>query len=69
MYDGPDCTHFGQVVNCFESMIHTLAEKCCKFTIIEDLKRAARWDFAHCAGMETMAVIAVARLNKNSAVR
>jgi len=45
-----------------------LAKKRCEFTIIKDLERAAGRDFTYCARMKTMAVIAVARLNKNSAV-
>lgn len=49
-------------------MINTLPEEGCKLPVIKYFEWATRRDFAYCAGVETMTVIAVTRLDKNSRV-
>lgn len=49
-------------------MINRLTKQCCKFLVIEDLQTAAWWNFADSCGMETMMIVTVATLYKNTTV-
>lgn len=64
----PDRAHLRQLVDGLESIVHRLRQQLSKFLIVEDLQRAARRYFAHGARMESVVVVAVARLHENGGV-
>jgi hypothetical protein len=65
----PDCAHFGEIVDGFESVVDGLSEEGRELTVVEDLQRAPRRDLAHCRRVEPVRVVAVTRLHEYRRVR
>ena len=63
-----DCAHLGQLVNSLKTVVNGLAEKGGKLLVVEDLQRAAGWDFTHCGGMEVVMDVTVTTLHKDTAL-
>lgn len=61
-------THLGQLIHHFETMIDWLGKQLGKELVVEDLEAAATGDLADCGWMETVLVVTVAALHKNTAV-
>jgi len=64
----PDRAHLRELIDGLESIVHRLRQQLSKFLIVKDLQRAARRYLAHGARMESMVVVAIARLHKNGGV-
>lgn len=64
----PDRTHFGQLVDCLESMVDRLSKKSGKLLVIENLEAAAGRNLTHRGGMESMVVVTVSRLHEYSRI-
>lgn len=63
-----ESAHLSKLIHCLKAMVHWLCQKLSKLLIIENLQTAATRYFAHCGWMETMMVVAVPTLHKNTAV-
>ena len=61
-------THLGQLIHHFETMIDWLGEQLGEELIVEDLEAAATGDLADSGWVETMLIVTVAALHKNTAV-
>lgn len=61
-------THLGQLIHHFKSVIDWLGKQLGKELVVEDLEAAATGDLADRGWVETMLVVAVAALHKNTAV-
>lgn len=61
-------THLGQLIHHFETMIYWLGQQLGKELVVEDLEAAATGDLADSGWVETMLVVTVTALHKNTAV-
>lgn len=61
-------THLGQLIHHFKTMIDWLGKQLGKELVVEDLEAAATGDLADSGWVETMLVVTVAALHKNTAV-
>lgn len=61
-------THLGQLIHHFEAVIDWLGKQLSKELVVEDLEAAATGDLADCGWVETVLVVTVAALHKNTAV-
>lgn len=60
--------HFSQLIDNFESLVHRLSEQLSKELVVENLQAAASGYLANGGWVKTMLIVAVAALNKNTAV-
>lgn len=61
-------THLGQFIHHFETVIDRLGKQLGEELVVEDLEAAATGDLADRGWVETMLVVTVATLHKNTAV-
>jgi hypothetical protein len=64
----PYCTHLGEFIYSFKTMVDRLAEQGGKLLVVEDLQAAAWRNFADGGGMKSVVVIAVTTLDKYTRV-
>ena len=63
-----NCAHFGELKNCFKSLIDTLCEELCKILIVEYFQGASRGDLANGGGMKMVGIVAVTTLDKDGSI-
>lgn len=61
-------THLGQLIHHFKTMIDWLGKQLGKELVVEDLEAATTGDLADSGWVETMLIVTVAALHKNTAV-
>lgn len=61
-------THFRQLVDRLEAMVHRLCQQLSKFLVIKNFQATPARDLAHSGGVKSVMVVAVPTLHKDAAV-
>lgn len=61
-------THFRELVDGLEAMVHGLCQQLSKLLVIKNFQTAPAWDLAHSSGMKSVMVVAVPALHKDATV-
>ena len=66
--DSPNGAHLSQLIDGFKSLPYVLRKQLSELLVVENLQRARRWNFADSSRVESVMIVAVARLNEDSTV-